>query len=134
MKHRGSYFVLLVALAATGCSEKGGSTGTVSGTVTYNGQPVPVGTISFLAEDGRSMTGELKSDGTYKVDKVPTGKNKVAVQTPAARGANAPADIMGNTTQVKPVPIPEKYGDNSKSGLSLEVKKGTQTFDITLQK
>lgn len=66
----------LLPLAA-GC---GGGKGSVSGTVTLDGQPLPVGNITFLPSNGPGATGPIE-DGKYSVKGVPTGQVTVTVET-----------------------------------------------------
>jgi hypothetical protein len=73
------FAALLVFLGGvTGCGGKGTVTGTVTGP---DGQPLPVGRITFLPTGGQpGASGEIQ-DGKYKVENVPTGENKVGVDT-----------------------------------------------------
>lgn len=68
--------VLLLPLAV-GC---GGGKGTVSGTVTLDGQPLPVGNIAFLPSQGPGASGRIE-DGKYSVKGVPAGQVTVTVET-----------------------------------------------------
>lgn len=128
-----------------------GSSGTVSGKITYEGQPLNGGTVTFISsQDGKPYSGPIQSDGSYRVEKIPTGKTKITVQVPEppqipdiARksfgpppGADVPEEAkkmfgLGNT---KLVQIPKDYADPERSGLSYEVKAGHQTYDIVLKK
>ncbi len=69
-------FAVLLSLA-TGC---GGGKGTVSGTVTLDGQPLPAGNIVFYPSKGPGVSGVIQ-DGTYSVKGVPTGQVTVTVET-----------------------------------------------------
>jgi hypothetical protein len=69
--------VLLLPFLA-GC---GGGT-SVSGSVTYNGQPVPKGYVAFYPMDGKGPTvGGQISNGKYAVKGVTPGKNRVEVSS-----------------------------------------------------
>lgn len=81
MKSKCGVFLALasVALLMTGCG--GGSQGvTVSGTVTYDGKPVPQGSITFAPADGKgaSVGGEIRN-GQFTVTGVPPGEKIVSV-------------------------------------------------------
>ena len=39
----------------------------VSGKVTYKGQPVTKGTVTFQSDTGQPATGEIQPDGTYRL-------------------------------------------------------------------
>src|SRR4051794_35506157 len=47
----------------------------VSGTVTYKGQPVPLGTVTFTPEstEGRPAAGDIEADGSYTATTATTG-------------------------------------------------------------
>ena len=61
----------LLAVALAGCGPGHGMTlGLVQGKVTYNGEPLKYGTVSFVPDaskgtDGPIATGIIKEDGTY---------------------------------------------------------------------
>jgi hypothetical protein len=134
----------LMALALTiplavGC---GSGSGTVNGKVTYKGQPLTMGTVTFMGTTGNPATAPINPDGTYKAVKVPLGQVKVGVAVP-----NTPAVPRGRTMDPskfggakpppedgpKPVVIPTKYSSPDTSELSYDVKKGDQTIDIDLK-
>jgi hypothetical protein len=70
---------MLVLLGAiTGCGGKGKVTGTVTGP---DGQPLPLGRITFLPASGPPGVSADIEDGKYTVEDVATGENKVSVET-----------------------------------------------------
>ena len=84
------YAVLLILLAATGCSF-GGPT-PVRGVVKLDGKPLARAAIVFLAQDagGRDANGTSDADGVFRLttlqpnDGALPGNYKVVVQPPAA--------------------------------------------------
>lgn len=68
----------LLVLAPLGC---GRSTGTVTGTVSLEGKPLPAGQISFVPASGPAVSAPINKDGTYTASGVPTGEVKVTVET-----------------------------------------------------
>jgi hypothetical protein len=59
--------VLLGTAALAGCSPNARSV--VEGTVTYGGQPIPLGTITFLPEGGKGIKcGGRIENGHYQVE------------------------------------------------------------------
>jgi hypothetical protein len=67
---------LLLSLAATGC----GRTTSVTGRVTYDGQPVQNGAITFYPADGQGPSaGAMVADGQYRVEGITPGKKMVQV-------------------------------------------------------
>src|SRR5207249_5609261 len=77
---------LVLALAVLGCS--GRPTGTVAGRVTFKGQLVTTGLVSFVRTDGRTATGRIQKDGTYTIYGAPVGRVTVLVD-PKLRSSHA---------------------------------------------
>jgi hypothetical protein len=126
----GVLLVALIGLASAGC---GGSTGHVSGEVTYQGKPLPVGTVVFFGSgEGSPQSTAMIANGKYEATDVPLGAVEVTVSTPEPRATPDPLAPAG-TPQVEVVPIPKKYEIKGTSGLNLTVTGGSQTFDIKLE-
>ncbi len=52
----------------------------VTGKVTYKGEPVPAGLINFIPKtEGPSATGSLIADGTYSITDAPAGEFTVTI-------------------------------------------------------
>ena len=131
-------FVLI--LACIGCSSDLGPTGTVQGTVHLDEQPLPLVNVEFRdLVSGHGGIGPTDDRGNYAITnrfggKLPVGKYQVIV-TPAAPvftqeysdtlDPNAPSFVPERT-------FPEKYSTASESGLSFEVVKGKNTYDINM--
>jgi hypothetical protein len=116
-------------LSLAGCS-KGPDLAQVTGAVTYKGQPLKEGTITFVPSDGRAATGKIVDGKITEVtsfepgDGVPIGSHKVVIQSiPSAEDMYAPAKSA----------IPEKYSSLTNSGLSAEIKPGENTVNFDLQ-
>ena len=151
--------ILVIAglLFCGGCSPGGysGPTGTVTGTVTLNGEPVPQGcTVAFVSDDGHVASGKTGSGGSYQLsageagDRVPAATYKVSVGAPASGDAMSDAEYEkmmeaqsaaggGAEPEEEAQPagdvIPAKYRTTGTSGLSFEVKAGSNTIDIPLE-
>jgi hypothetical protein len=134
--------VVLLAVAlplAAGCGSKKGD---VSGKITYKGQPLPYGSIQFLSPAG-AFVGEIGSDGIYSVAGVPSGTSKISITCQDPKYADFMKALSAASRDPKlPKPkgnpedfnkIPTKYTDFDTSGLTYEVKSGTQTHDIDLK-
>jgi hypothetical protein len=133
----------LVLLALAGC----GSSGSVSGKVTYKDKPLAGGTVMFFTSDQKVKSAVIGLDGTYRIDKVTPGPARIGVTPPitppkmpmgmkmdAAKMGGAPADAAGPTaTDTKPLSLPEKYQDPEKSGLTCTVTSGPQQHNIELK-
>jgi hypothetical protein len=131
--------VLLALPLASGCG--GQAKGTVSGKVTYQGKPVPSGFVTFLVENGAPVHSDIRSDGSYRMEKVPVGLVKIGVQTKAAEdalksvGMPRKKEDFGKMKEAvsEGTQIPAKYTDPNQSGLSYTVVKGPQQHDIDLK-
>jgi hypothetical protein len=120
---------LMVGLIATytGCSEKptDPSRAIVSGIVTFSGQPLKGGSITFQSVDKPTGTRiSIDSDGRYTTDRAPLGKNLVTIETESLQYGNAAAYVK----------IPAKYNDVTNSGLTADVKPGENEINFTLEK
>jgi hypothetical protein len=115
----------LVVLA--GCGR--GGTGEVTGKVTYKGDVLPGGMVTFIAENGKAESARIAEDGSYKVANIPVGRARITVTTqpPVKLGAKEPFEPLG-----KYIEIPPRYRDADISGLSLSVKRGSQQYDLPL--
>ncbi|QDV30495.1 hypothetical protein Spb1_24290 [Planctopirus ephydatiae] len=138
---------LLLTIAGCGSSNlPAGTTGTVRGTVTYNGKPVPEGsTVIFVREkDGLLASGVTDSSGDYRLRmrdglKIVTGSYRVSVTPPVVEATLNQDEIMKLQQGGKlPVPaavkeVPLKYRSPEGSKLVCDVKDGSNSFDIDMK-
>ena len=127
----------------SGCNKPFGS---VTGTITLGGAPLPAGLVSFLAEDGTVVSANVDANGNYRVDNVPAGLARVMVYTAFNENLGSSGDLLKNQgrdpTRFKDVPkssvplvmVPQKYSTPETSGLSVTVGKGETKYDIPLDK
>jgi hypothetical protein len=123
--------VLALLPMLAGC---GRGWGEVSGTVRYQGKPLPNGSITFYDEANQAVTSPIDADGKYQAQKVAAGKVKVSVSLPlfiAMVGDGQGAAKM-REEQSKLPSLPTHYADADKSGLDREVQSGSQTIDFDL--
>jgi hypothetical protein len=136
----------LVSVLGCGEEDELGQRYAVHGVVTYNGEPVPNGSVSFMtdAPGGRSGSADIKPDGSYSATTLTTGdgllpgKYNVAVNSVEVDMK----DVVGKpgglyrTDLIKKAPkkrnVPKKYASPVTSGLTVEVKQDAVKFDITL--
>jgi hypothetical protein len=119
--HRGFHSMCAAALAVgiLGCGGKdkvASDRAIVSGVVTFNGRPLPAGTISFASADaygGASVS--ISEGGRYTTDRAMIGANRVSIDTATIKYGNPSAYV----------PIPSKYADTATSGLTADIKPGT---------
>jgi hypothetical protein len=109
----------------------------VSGKVSYKGQPVTKGTVTFVSDDGQTAVGEIQPDGTYSLstfgqnDGTVLGHHRVSV---VASDAD-PTLMPGSSKGYKPPKdlVPKKYGDAVSSGLEATVSREKSSFDFDLK-
>jgi hypothetical protein len=112
--------------------------GEVTGTVLYQGKPLPSGTVLFVGPDGsRRGFSPIATDGTYRIQQVPVGPVKIAVvsEPRVPRGlmrASGPRPQSPGPTTSDYVPIPNRYQEPDRSGLTYTVGAGKQIQDIIL--
>jgi len=122
--------LLAVIVAVAGC-DNGPKTYTVSGKVTYKGEPVTSGLINFRAPGQQPTGGAIQSDGTYQFE-LPAGEYQVRIDTPPAM---PPGWKEGDPpTQMGPRLVPEKFSSFATSGLTATVsgEDSVQTVDFSL--
>lgn len=88
----------------------------VSGSVSYQGKPLPAGEVMWCnTQDGIAILrgGPIREDGTFVLD-APAGPARIAIHV---------ADVK-KTKPSRYVEIPAKYTDAEKSGLKYEAKEG----------
>lgn len=77
--------------------------GTLTGTVSYLGKPVPSGSILLIGSDSMPRTAWIQKDGTYKFTGVPVGEAKLAVfERTRSPGTAGMIQMMGGTIPLKP--------------------------------
>jgi hypothetical protein len=113
-----------------GCGPGGPALGTVEGTVTLDGAPLPEASIVFEPLEGRSSHGETDSTGKYEL--------QYTEERPGALiGTHTVKVSTGKTVQSKDgsdkvvaEKVPSKY--NVQTTMEQEVKSGSNTIDLQL--
>jgi hypothetical protein len=138
------FIIVLLSASIAGCGGSGGGTAAVSGRVTYKGKPVPNANVSFTPAEGatRAATGLTDSNGRYTLgtfsasDGALPGKYRISV---IARGPDRPpkagetgSGMPGEMMPGDPI-IPKKYFAPDTSGLTQEVKRGSNRVDLELK-
>jgi hypothetical protein len=158
---KGRLFLVLPLILAlvSGCVKNPNAPAQVSGTVTYNGQPLKGGMLTLHSKDAGVYSAGIRSDGTYSATDLPAGEMVVTVETesvnpnkktpqygggrgaPPPKGAGpqpykppgAPADAgTKGPDPAEYVKIPAKYADPKKSGLTVTLSQGRQTHNFEL--
>lgn len=127
-------------VAVCGCgSSSGPERVPLSGTVTYQGQPVEKGEIRFLPIEGTtaSPSGATINAGKYEVTArggVPVGKFKVAItafKTNPKPSAAKQKGIMGGADLIQY--LPPKYNDESLLSITVDAKENNKTENFELK-
>jgi hypothetical protein len=101
----------------------------VAGKVTYNGKPIPAGTVGFVDAGGKTYKANLTEEGNYQLAALKPGEYKVTVETASARPAQG---AKGAKAAGKYVAIPVQYADAKTSAVVCNVQDGKNVFDIAL--
>jgi hypothetical protein len=136
-------FFALVCLVLTGCGA--GNKATITGKVTYEGQPVESGFITFFPEDQRGTTAEGEIiNGEYSVSNLTPGKKRVFISIteqvePTTTNVSKSRE-EANAERLKPrkrkpssskQPLPGNFSGNNKI---VDIDSGTQQLDFPLGK
>jgi hypothetical protein len=123
---------VLVACLVVGCGEA--KLSDVSGTVTYDGQAVERGSISFIPVDGNGPSGGAPiENGKYTATRVHTGMTKVTISGVKVTGKKKMYDDPNSPEVITSAEyIPDKY--NKMTELRYEVQPGSQVKDFELAK
>jgi hypothetical protein len=117
----------------------------VSGTVTFEGQPLPSGTVLFHAADGRVEHALIAEGGRYAITSTSLGPARITVRSHPTAPAGMPfsgTPPAAEAERTRPTPeqhdgkylvIPLRYLDPETSGLTYTMRDGTQTHNIVLQ-
>lgn len=115
-----------------GCGHSGPVTHTVTGTVTFDGQPVEEGEIIFRAADGGSGSWETRIvAGSYRLEVTP-GAKRVEI-TARRKIEGGPVAESGEPAISYTAYIPEAYNEKSKLTASVTAD-GSNQFDFTLDR
>lgn len=139
-------------MSITGCGDGRPGMAPVTGTVTYQGAPLPEGQIAFYPESGRMAAGPIAADGTYQLttfeagDGAPLGKHTVTITAKRVTGgspepksyaeeigvAGDPAKRPNNDVRVTWL-APAKYAERDTTPIQCEVKAGNNVLDFDLE-
>jgi hypothetical protein len=139
LSHAARIAALSMLCALVGCGSE--AIGTVSGTVTRAGKPVPDLAVVFVPEQGRPSRGLTDGDGRYELLYMPgqpgarVGKHRVTVQLRLVSPKDEKplreriARMRNDDALQKSL---EKYGDESRRPFEFDVAPGAQVIDIKL--
>ncbi|MEX2170800.1 MAG: hypothetical protein WD851_15895 [Pirellulales bacterium] len=117
----------LLSLLVAGCGDGSPPKYPASGSVTFNGQPIPDGSIAFVPQDGRSKPSATQIvDGKYAVELI-AGGQKVIVE--ASKFVGPEDKVMG--LRPRDQYLPDRY--NIETTLAVDVKPEAENqfnFDL----
>jgi hypothetical protein len=117
---------LALAMAAAGCGGKA-STGSVAGTVTYNGGPVSSGSLNLISSTGAAALAKIGDGGAFKVDgALAPGEYKAYVTPPVPE----PLPPGTKASAPKKFEVPTKYQDPTTSGTTVTVAPGANDLKV----
>jgi hypothetical protein len=142
MKFRVALIVCVCpCLVVAGCGQKysGGKRFPLSGKVTFNGEPIDLGSISFIPlENGQRVSGGTISDGAYAVPEAHganAGKYRVEIrwQKKTGKKVRKQIDSAGTIVEddVRAEGLPAEF--NTDSTLTAEVSATHTRFDFHLK-
>jgi hypothetical protein len=124
----------------------GPSRAVVTGKVSYQGKPLVWGQVILVGADGKSASGQIEQDGTYRVEGAPIGPVSVGVVSHDPLVQHWAKSLK--TTRVRPTanifatappvdrrhwfPVPQHYEEPGSSGITLTLKSGSNENDIIL--
>lgn len=141
-KNRRSLGWLLCAMLVGFASCSGGGeslvTGSVEGTVTYNGAPLPGGTITFHGGTGHGASAAIGSDGSFSVVSqhgpgLPVGDYNVSVFIPEEEDVDPLAPESERQAAQLDIKLPRKYRDPGTSGLAASIQQNSNRLSFDLE-
>jgi hypothetical protein len=123
--HIRSIVLLLGICCLAGCGDRGPDRVVVSGTVTFNGKPLPHGNIRFMptGDSAVPMAGTIVRDGVYKVERhggVPVGAYKIEIEAYQVdkRHTNPDSPMARGAPRIQY--LPKRYNANSELTITIE--------------
>ncbi|MBI1249759.1 hypothetical protein GC197_18185 [bacterium] len=128
-----SSLVVTAILLLAGCGSSNGMVN-IAGTVTFDGEPVQNGSITFMPIEGGTMGGGLIENGRI-IAESPPGKMAVQIHGQKIVKVENPSKEQierGLTEDRVPLKIPTVY--NTASKLRVTISPDQKTFDFNLTK
>lgn len=122
--------LLVAILLSLGCTDP--NEAVVSGTVTVDGEPAEMGSITFIPADGLTSTaGGAITDGKYRAV-VPPGSKKVQIRVSKIVGQTKLYDTPDSPMQpVYREVLPPKYNDQTELVLDVKPGQNEENYDLS---
>jgi hypothetical protein len=134
--------------ALPGCGSDLPARAPVSGAITFNGQAVSAGTVTFYPSTGRAALGKIQPDGSYRLttfddgDGAILGEHRVTIEATQVTGTTAPTSFEEEVQRGRsgqPVGaatmtwlVPYEFADRATSPLTAQVQRGENRIDFHL--
>jgi len=136
-RRHGFFLIALAGLTGFSCSPSGPKMVKVSGRVTYQGKPVPQGTVSFQSTqpDRRNATGEIDANGYYtlQTEQPGDGAEEGAYSVTVSARDNPILDYIPKTPPPIKFLAPAKYEKPETSGIVQTVSRNNSTINLDLK-
>ncbi len=133
--------LIVTAVIFAGCDSGGPERTTITGCVTYRGEPIPEGSITFVAEDNAKKTSMSAAieEGEYQLDALgglPTGNYRVKIVatrelSESEKKSRIAAGMSGPALSPQQY-IPKKYNIESELKIAVEPGSRSLTHDFEL--
>lgn len=127
--HRSLWFpVLGLLFVSVGC-DSGPQTGTLTGTVNFNGQPYEDAAVMFIdMQSGQAAGTDIQPGGQFTIaDPMPLGTYNVYLAP-----KSVPDEIEQPQAVMMDKTVPPKYWDESTTDITVTVSEGANTATIEL--
>jgi len=132
-----------------GCGPAHPPAPSVSGVVTFEGEPLTEGCVTLFGSGGAVASGDIQRDGTFRVPHAPLGSVRVSIVqltrgTPFLQSTKLDGDAseiplfknkpvaQAHTEEIPQQILAQRYADPERSGLSFTVIPGPQEHDFHL--
>lgn len=130
-------WIVLILYCLVACTVGCGRPSTsVSGRVTFLGEPLGSGFIIFYSAADKVHQAPIAADGTYTIPSIHPGKAAIAILVSSSppESENGDGSGTGAVALAKPIAVPQKYRGIETSGLTYDVVEGPQNHDVDLRK
>lgn len=124
--------VVAVGFGVLGCGGSATNKITVSGTVSYKGEPVASGLLQFTGENNAYYgAASLLPDGSYIMTDVVPGEVKVSIM-PAPGGSGSSSGEKSKPAPKLRAELPDRYRSPQTSGLKYPINPDTRELKIEI--
>jgi hypothetical protein len=124
--------IMVILVAFCGCKPAKPELMPVTGKVTMAGQPVPLGSIQFIAENQRPAYGQIGPDGSFSLETdgekgCVKGQHRVVIQAEKVSGTPETGEMVTPIT-------PPRYASVATTDIVIDVDGPKENLTIDLKK